>query len=343
MNKKKYRIVPFLLLLNFILITPFFYSCEDEVDVFSGDPSMPIIYCLLNPFDSVQYLRIGKSYTVEKGTTGVPGSADSLYFSGDVIVSLERWNEDEVEETIEFEPYNEIIKDEGIFPTGLNNLYRTDKRIYTDSKYVLYVYLKDRELILDAEAFMVGELEVIDPFPLPEKKITLSVDQDYVMRWNLAPEAWIYQAVVTFNYDEITATDTIRKSFDWVQNVSQPDFLTRDFISMKLNGARFYQEMIKHVKQNSLLKRKAIDLTFTFYFGGVELRFYVESIKPASGILQEKPSYSNFKNCQGVFSSLATKQVNEVELSTIFIDSIANSKMTGNLNFVNSKDSLYIQ
>lgn len=343
MKKRKYSIASLLLLLNFIIITPFFYSCEDEVDVFSGEPSVPIIYCLLNPFDSVQYVRIGRTYIVEKGTIGIPNSADSLFFPGEIEVSLERWNEDIVEETILFEPYNEVSKDEGLFPSDLNKLFRTDRKIFPNTKYVLYVYLKDRELILDAEAMMVGELNVIDPFPLPERRMTLSIDQDYVMRWDLAPEAWIYQAVVTFHYDEIIGTDTIQKSFDWVQNVSQPDFLTREFITMRLNGARFYQEMNNSIEQNSAVKRKAVDISITFYFGGVELRFYVESIKPSSSILQEKPSYSNFNYCEGVFSSLATKKIDGIELSNIFIDSIAGSKMTENLSFVNSKDSLYIQ
>jgi len=343
MKNRKYKFVSFLFIINLILIVPFFNSCEDEVNVFSGDPSVPIIYCLLNPFDSVQYVRISKTYTVEKGTTGLPESSDSLYFSGEIMVSLERWEEDEVVETIIFEPYNSIVKDEGIFPSDKNLLFRTDETIYPDSKYILYIYLKDREMVITAEAMMVGNLEVIDPFPLPERRVTLSIDQDYVMRWELAPEAWIYQSVVTFNYDEISGADTIRKSFDWIQKLSRPDFLSRDYITSKLNGARFYQEMVLQVEPNSLVKRKALDLTYTFYFGGVELRFYVESIEPASGILQEKPSYSNFNLAEGVFSSLATKKITGIEISNIFIDSIAGSKMTGNLSFVDSKDSLYLQ
>jgi len=334
---------PIIFYLIILLLFPVFNSCEDEIDVFSGGDPVPIVYCLLNPYDSVQYVRINRTYIVEKGTSGFPSSVDSLYYDGEIQVSLERWENDKVEETIEFEQFNGIIKDEGLFPTDKNTLFRSFQKIYTESTYLLYIYLKNRENILFAETITVGDLNVIDPFPIPQRKVTLSSTQDYVIRFDLAPEAWIYQTAINFNYDEINQGDTIRKSIEWIQKVTKPDFLKRDNITTRLNGAKFFQVLTNELEENSNVKRKALDLSFKFFYGSTDLRFYVESITPSSSVLQEKPSYSNFSNSQGIFSSLAIKEIKEVQLSKIMIDSIAHSKVSKNFGFVDSKDSLYIQ
>ena len=326
-----------------LLLIPLYYSCEDEIEVFSSGDSVPIVYCLLNPYDTVQYVRLTKTYIVEKGASGYPSSVDSLYFDGEIQVSLERCENDQIKEIIEFDKYDGIVKDPGAFPTNKNILYRSFQKIYTESTYMLYIYLENRKEILYAETITVGELNVIDPFPISQKKVTLSSEQDYVIRFELAPEAWIYQTAVNLNYDEISEESTIRKSFEWVQNITKPDFLKKDNITTRLNGAKFFQVLTTELEENSNVKRKALDLSFKFYYGSTDLRFYVESITPSSSVLQEKPSYSNFSNSHGIFSSLAIKEIEGIQLSKIMIDSIAHSKVSKNLGFVDSKDSLYIQ
>ena len=318
-----------------------FNSCEEGVEIFSGDPSVPIIYCLLDPFDTVQYVRISKTYTIEQGTNPITSCADSLIYPGDIEVSLDRWGGGKVVEIILFEKTTGINKEQGLFPGEYNDLYRTFDPIYPETKYTLHVYLEDRGLVLSAETITLGELKVIDPFPLPQRKITLSSNMDYTIRCNLATEAWIYQTTVSFYYLEIHNADTLYTSFDWLQDIDQSGFLGTDIISFNLKGPLFYREMLDNIEENNDVKRISLDMTFIFYYGGKELSYYVESIKPSAGVLQEKPNYTNFTNCEGVFSSLSVKEINNIQLSKIFIDSIAGSELTRHLGFVNSRDSLY--
>lgn len=314
-----------------VISLPFYQSCTEEIDVFADGPSVPIVYCLLNPFDTIHYVRISKSYVFDKGNNSITSEPDSLVYPGEVQVSLERWNEDRVEEIIEFDKYIGQDKDPGDFPGDRNILYRAVSKIYPESKYILYVYLKDRGMVLNATTTTVGKLRVIDPLPIPQRKITLTSNMDYTIRWNLTSEAWIYQTVVKFNYDEIIETDTIRRYFDWIQKTVNPDFLESNIISSRLNGSIFYKEMLKKIQENPLIKRKAVDMDFSFYFGGIELRYYVESISPSASVLQEKPSFTNFNNCEGVFSSLSNKELINIPISDIFIDSIAGSLLTSHL------------
>ncbi|MFC2117657.1 hypothetical protein ACFLSY_03335 [Bacteroidota bacterium] len=343
MNKGKETSKKLIIWLLVLLFLPFTQSCEDEVDAFvEGDP-VAIVYCLLNPFDSVQYVRINRTYLSEEGTEGFPSTSDSIYFMEDIQVSIERWEDNEVKETIIFEKYEGKPKDSGNFPNDKSILYRAEGKIYTQSKYILYLYMTESENIIQAEATTIGDLVIIDPFPIPERKVTLSSIQDYTIRWDLSPEAWIYQTAVRFNYDEINGEDTLRKSFDWMLNISQPDFQKREYVSARINGSKFFQILVQNIEENTSVKRKAVDLDFIFYYGGVELRFYVESISPSTTVLQEKPSFTNFTNAEGIFSSLAKKEILSIQLSNIMIDSIAHSSVSRNLSFVDHLDSLYIK
>ena len=334
---------PIIIYLIILLLFPFYYSCEEEINVFVGGDPAPIAYCLLNPYDSVQYVRLTRTYIVDNGTSGYPSSVDSLYFDGEIQVSLERWENYQVKEIIEFEQYDSIIKEPGDFPTEKNILFRYFGNIYPEGKYILYINLIDRNLKLYAETITVGELDIIDPLPFTEREITLTSEQNYDIKFNLALQAWIYQTSVIFYYDEITEDDTIRKSIEWIQTVKKPNFQTREHISIRLNGSKFYQVLKNEISENSNVKRKALDFSFNFYYGGTDLRFYVESITPSSSVLQEKPSYTNFTNSQGIFSSLAIKRIENIQFSKIMIDSIAHSAVSKSLGFVDSKDSLYIQ
>ena len=326
-----------------LLVFAFYYSCEDDIEVFSGEESVPIVYCLLNPYDTVQYVRISRTYIVEKRTNSITSSVDSLYFDGEILIALEYWENDQIKETIKFEQYEGLVKDPGVFPTNKNILFRSFQKIHSESTYKLNIYLKEKEKIIFGEIITVGDIEIIDPNPFFKRKITLSSEQNYAIRFNLAPEAWIYQTVINFNYDEISEEDTIKKSFEWAQKNTKPDFLKRDFIITRLNGAKFFQDLTNELEENPNIKRKAVDFSFKFYYGSADLRFYVESITPSSGVLQEKPTYTNFLNAQGVFSSLSVKEIENIQLSKIMIDSLAHSKLSKNFGFVDSKDSLYIQ
>ncbi|MFC2117263.1 hypothetical protein ACFLSY_01305 [Bacteroidota bacterium] len=330
----------------FIFSTPVFVfsflisSCEEEIDLIMESPSTPVIYCLINPFDTVHYVRVTKTYIPDNVNNNIPLSDDSLYFSGEVEVSLERWNENRAIETIKFQKTTEISKDHGLFPNQNNILFIANHSITPGDRYILYVYIKDRGLIIDAETVMVGELDVIDPLPFVNREITLLENQDYKVRWNLASAAWIYQVVSRFNYFEITDGDTIQKNFEWVLNASYPGEHLENFIYTNINGSRFYQEILKNIKENPEVTRKVKDMDIVIYYGGMELRNYVESLNPSRSVLQEKPKYSSFKYCEGVFSSLSKNENKGIGLSKIFIDSIADGKKTKNLNFLDS-DNIY--
>ena len=57
-NSNKYSF----LLLAITLLTCLIYSCDSDVDLYSPPEFTPVVYCLLNPQDSVQTVRVSRVF-----------------------------------------------------------------------------------------------------------------------------------------------------------------------------------------------------------------------------------------------------------------------------------------
>src|SRR5436853_64209 len=77
----------FFLLISFIM----FSGCENDLDVVDKYTETTIVYCLLNPGDTSQYIRIEKSFLGEGNAYLMAQNADSLYpDSTKIQVSLQK-------------------------------------------------------------------------------------------------------------------------------------------------------------------------------------------------------------------------------------------------------------
>jgi len=64
-------------------------SCESDINLFYESGDRPVVYCLLNPKDSIQYLRVSRSFIIRGNTEGQVISPDSLILDEDFYAYLE--------------------------------------------------------------------------------------------------------------------------------------------------------------------------------------------------------------------------------------------------------------
>lgn len=308
-------------------------SCETAIDINSTNQDAPIVYCVLNSADSFQYVRIQKTYLIDQAALNNPPEQDSILFKGEILVTMERWSGGKVMETVRFEQTNEIPKDSGFFPYEKNILYKAKTRIIANQIYRLYIYLGSKEKILYAEASSLGNLTVIDPLPLPERKISLYAGTNYTCRWAPVANAGVYQVVVQFNYNEIIGGVTKIKHIDWPQAFASPGS-DADYLSIDISGARFMHILQDNLKSGDGIVREVTGMNFQIISGSMEMKYYIESTSPSEGALMEKPVYSNITNGIGLFCSVARINVNDLLLSPVAIDSIAYGQFTKTLGFL---------
>jgi hypothetical protein len=310
-----------------------FASCETGIDINATNQDVPIVYCVLNSADSIQYVRIQKTYLIDQAALENPPEQDSLYFPGQIVVSMERWSKGVVMETIRFFPTDEVVKDSGFFPNDKNILYKANMKIVPGQIYRLYIYLGSKEKVLYAEANSLGTLLVIDPMPISQRKVSLYPGNNYTCRWKPVSNAGVYQVAVLFNYKETIGGVTKIKQLNWPQTFSSPSGDT-EYLSNDISGARFMHIIEEELPLIDGVIREVTGIDFQIISGSLEMKYYIESIAPSEGALLEKPVYSNITNGLGLFASIAKVNVNGLLLSPVTIDSIAYGQYTRNLGFL---------
>lgn len=63
------------------LFAPILVSgCSEDIDINGNGTATPVVYCFLNPDDSIQYLRLSKTFTIPVDNPGYrPTVADMTY------------------------------------------------------------------------------------------------------------------------------------------------------------------------------------------------------------------------------------------------------------------------
>lgn len=308
-------------------------SCSSEVDIFSDSDPIPIVYCFLNPDDSIQYLRLSKTFTMPTGNPGYVPTAEDLIFTEEPEIYLEE-DGSGVEQTFyKCNPTDVIKKDSGWFPVDGMQLFATRCKIKTDTKYSLVIHFHSNHTIVFGQTTSLGsEFQVIDPGLVNYREVDLYTNRDYYIRFYPVVHAPVYQTTLTFVYDEIRdgfpERKTISIQFD-PMIVENPD---APYIEQRVSGYRFLKELSQQILVDSLVSRRPVCFNFQISCGGIELAYRIKSEKNISAISQIV--YTNIDNGEGLFSSLSRRYVNGVKLSPFTIDSIAGSSLTKKLGFL---------
>jgi hypothetical protein len=316
-----------------VLVMACLSSCETAFQINAENQEVPILYCNLNTSSDTQYLKLNKTYLIEEAASEYPPHQDSIYFSGDIQVVLESWKNGIVEEVFIFEPTTDIPKDTGFFPNEKNIIYKTQARIFPQTKYSISVYIEDEEKVVYAETESLGKLKIIDPLDIPERKVSLNIGQNYTCRWKPVDNAGIYQVIVDFYYMEYEGEDSTQQVFEWPQAFTSPK-TNAESLSKDISGSRFFNILDEHIPIKEGVIRRAQGMDFTIISGGEEIKFYIESTAPSDGALMEKPVYSNITNGLGVFSTFSKAIISKLPIGSVTIDSLAYSQHTNQLGFL---------
>jgi len=319
-------------------------SCRNEVEVMAPYRDIPVVYCVLNQNDSVHYLRLEKSFMGEASAYDMARQTDSIYYPG-ALVFIERWADGELKEKVTLERALSPVRDSGIFTNEPNYLYRSTGLIRGNSEYRLNIRIPSTGAEISATTHTVNNFKVVRPEDFKKNLPFSSYDNYQTVEWISAPYTRIYQLLIRFHYLEVKNRDTVNLTADWNigHYISQygsggelmkTDILQRNFYKWLGNKIEKPDDDIQR-----LADKKAIDFVFTV--GGEELYTYMEIYKEDSGILKEKPVFTNIVNGIGLFASRFEQTVAGKSLSDHSIDSLAYGMYTKTLRFADSQNKYY--
>jgi hypothetical protein len=136
-----------------------FGSCSTDLDVWDEQATMPVVYALINPLDTVHYVRVQRSFIIRKKEDWQKLPPDSLYFNDVEVFLYGRKNG----ENMWVRQFQESIepKEDGFFPTAGHRAFRLDSLLpiyYRDGKFpdidslMLEVWIRDMDLVVSSSA-----------------------------------------------------------------------------------------------------------------------------------------------------------------------------------------------
>lgn len=315
-----------------LIFTTLFSACENEVYINADYKETIVVYGLLDPQDSIQYIKVNKAYLNENiGAIEAAKISDSLYLDSTKVMLRRLSNGQLIECKAEEGP----TKDSGIFANNKNILWVTREKIYPNEEYEITVTNPLTKTKAVSVTKTVGVTKLRSPFI--DQTNVFSVGPEYVtISYVAAPNAYAYDARFHVYYDEIDAADTNKKTTKMATWRVVNNFLVGNNSTPMRQVPRlsFLQFLQSNITAAPNLKHRIRWVGISLYAGNQTLVDYISVNEPSIGIVQKQAEYTNITGGFGLFASRSTTKVWGIPIDASSIIYLQKHELTKALNFV---------
>ena len=149
----------------YILIL-FTAACSSDLEIIYESETVPVVYAIINPYDSVHYVKVQKTFTINQKDDWENLVSDSLQFNS-VEVFLSGKKENEIEWKVEFTE-TAVAREDGLFPAegAMAFIYNGSLPIEygrpKQDSLVLEVVVNDLDLTTRASAPILYPAEIVN-------------------------------------------------------------------------------------------------------------------------------------------------------------------------------------
>lgn len=320
----------------FLIFITIFSSCSTDFEVNEKWKEIDIVYGLLDKKDSVQYIRINKAFLNDnRSALEVAKETDSIYHDT-LVVRLQKIINGQVKDDKRLEKIYTETLEPGIFAAPGQFLYKTPGFPYVldpGATYKLLVENPRTGVKVDATTKIVGDATIPINSPINlNHTISFVPGEPSNVSWKTGANARFYDFTFHIYYLETNSingkTDTVKLIWPVSRFNLTPGLEGgRDMVQL-LKGDNFFSFMAQQVPIKQNIRRKLSSVDIILEGGGQDVYYYISVNKPATGIVQKKPEFTNINNGYGIFSS-RTKQVFTVKPDA----DLRNNILTKDLNF----------
>ena len=235
-----------------------------------------------------------------------------------------------------------FIRVSGVF-ADTSIVYYTTSPLSSSYKYKLKVLEGGKEVT--AETALLEEFNVTT---LPPKVSLYNEQAGLTLEWYSKPNEKIFNAKLKFYYYEVYNDNTEKK--DSIE-ITLPEKVANTIsgnerLTTTLLGTSFLSYASSLIKDNPNVNHRIIAdscFSISFLVGTEELYMYMKVNQPATGIVTEKPIYTNINNGIGLFSARLFKKLpykRQASLQTV--NTLATSSYTSHLKFLDYSHTVNI-
>jgi len=282
-----------------------------------------VVYGLLDASDenTLQEIKISKAFLGEMDAYEMALSADSINFSEeDLDVKIVRFVNNGNTDTLSLLAVPTVRNPGDFNDTIMIYTFENDNFLKSNSEYELIIENKKSGNIVTSKTGIISGFKFDMPSSFQFGLLSnFTEGTPSATEFSYSTVTWgnsndngsIYQLDLVINYTEKTGDNYIEKELLYSQGL-----VDEQVSKITIEGEKFFNFMKKELTKDDTKVRffNGIDLVMTV--GSEDLETYIKVNKPISGIVQERPQFTNISNGIGLFSSIFIKVRYNLPLTT---------------------------
>ncbi len=364
-------------LIYFFFLSILFFNCENNLDINADWEEIPVVYSILNSgsvseSNTEHFIRVQKSFLGTNSAYEMAQVEDSIYYEyNDLRLWVEKLFNNQVLDSINLDLVSDLDKDYGFFSTENHKVYKFNTPLTDENNNPIYQF-KINLLNELTNHYAFSTVNIVEPikirrWPTNNSQSTglmkLGELNNPILNLEINPSinGKLYRFFLRFNYIEVSQVTGSRDTLfvDWrfspkVATEYQSNGNSNLPIDFNINSIEFFQYLASVIPE----KEKVYRYTKDVYFQGTDegeagivhpcMEFHFEILdadlynyfnsQSSSGLIQNRPVYSNVQNGVGLTSSISQFSFFDLKMDNKSNDSLAFGQFTKHLNFACFQD-----
>lgn len=328
-NLKLKRVKRIVFIPLFILVALLYQRCSTDVELNEIGAGTPVIYGLLDQNETYHFIRINKTFV---------GQGNALDFA--LVRDSSEYDPSLVDAKIEEYVNGTLTRSWTLMDTVLQNR-PADGEFYSP-EYTAYYFVEPSlnqaatyKLVADigtennkktvtAETGLVDDFNIQSPvvnYPPGTPQLNINfygggIYKSIVVKYTSSAGAKRYNLSLALNYDEVNGSVVTPRVIEWNLGDKKTSGVEgNEQIETSVSGEGFYTYIASKIASDPVLndpgitKRIFRGIDFIVAAASEDLNTYMELNEPVTGIVQERPAFTNVNNGIGLFSARYSKTV----------------------------------
>lgn len=329
-------------------------ACSTELEINAPYKNITVVEGLLNMRDSLQFIKINKAFLGEGDALAFAQIADSNEWAPDAIeyARVVRKLNGTTVATYDLQDSVFTNREPGTFYAPAQRIYYfSDPQSYTlliggvqtrvfldqNSEYSLELKVKGEEI--GATTTIVNDFSFIGANQNPTIVVELMSGSnfgEYFLGWTSNTDGKRYVAEYRFNYKEVRngVEGELKTITSRLGTVVRTGGSVNESMSVSMAGQQFFENIAASIPSDPSVERRIfLGLDFIVSVANDEFHTFLTLGEPISGIIEDRPAYSNVTNGYGIFGSRYVKRITGKRLGPLALAQLADGDITGTLRF----------
>lgn len=344
----------------FIAAAATFAGCSTELDINAPYKDITVVYGLLNMRDSVHLVKINKTFLGEGDAYTFAQIADSSEYNGEDITYAKVFEIASNGSVTDSFPLDDTLitnREPGTFYSPEQRLFyfRTPfaqdlnagrMYLFQDSRYELRLKVKGNTITSVAPIVNDFTIAAQDQSLVAKVNFMNPVGAGYVnyeFNWTGRADCKRFVLSYRFRYDEIRGDDTLSRSITQQLGTRvTANSQGNEELAIIFGGESVFSTIGTVIRSEgnyaSASRRIFRGFDFLVDVANDDFHTYLTLTEPVSGIIEDRPEYSNVTGAYGIWGSRYSKNVVGKWFNGATFTELVNGQYTNDLNFCYSSE-----